>query len=179
MRSAGRWCPDHGRLECTRERSRGRGQCHGPAVKSADACRFHIGKTVAQARAAALSAWAAIPDDDGVTPLAAVAGQLNLSWRRAQLLSDELRKQVEATGEYIVALAELEAAERDRVVRFAAQAHAIGVLDRQVNVARAVGGALVQALDGIFADLELDARQRALVGTVVPARLRALDGGAA
>ena len=31
-----RWCEDHGRWECTGQRSRGRGQCHGPAGRPGD-----------------------------------------------------------------------------------------------------------------------------------------------
>ena len=203
MRPAGdaRWCPDHGRLECVHQRSRGRGQCHGPAIKGTESCRAHIGMTVAEARRVVLTAWAAVPDDQGISPMAAVAGQLNLSWRRAQLLGGELRRQVEAAGggdggglvgyvysasaaadgiypasEAVRALVKLEAEERERCVRFAAAAHAMGLQEHQVSVAREVGGALVQVLTGILDDLELDDRQRALVGTVVPARLRALPG---
>jgi hypothetical protein len=205
MRPAGdaRWCPRHGRLECARQRSRGRGPCHGPAIKGTGACRFHAGTTVAEARRAALTAWAAVPDDRGVTPLAAVAGELGLAWRRARLLGEELRRQVQAaagddddggglvghvysasaaadgiypTGEHVRALAELEAAERERVVKFAATAHTMGVYEHQVAVARELGGALTRVLDGIFDDLSLTPAQRALVPVVVPVRLRALPG---
>jgi hypothetical protein len=180
---AGRWCGEHGRLECTRRRHGG-GTCHGAAVRGGDgACRMHQGKTTARARADALAAWAATPDDDGITPLAAVAGQLGLAWRRAALLGELLDEQVQSQGSDSLAgpLAAAEAAERDRTVRYAAVAHQLGVHEHWVDVARMVGGALNATLDGIFADLELTPAQRARIPLVVPARLRAMrlddDGG--
>jgi hypothetical protein len=203
MRPAGdaRWCPEHGRLECVHQRSRGRGPCHGPAVRDTDGCRAHIGMTVAAARRAAVAAWAAVPDDQGITPMAAVAGQLALSWRRAQLLGEELRRQVEAASggeggglvgyvysastaadgiypasEQIRALVKLEAEERERCVRFAAAAHALGVREHAVNVAQVLAGVFDAVLDGIFDDLQLTEEQRESLPTVVPARLRALPG---
>jgi phage terminase small subunit len=39
----GRWCGQHGRRECTSSRSRGRGECHGPAVLGFPRCRQHLG----------------------------------------------------------------------------------------------------------------------------------------
>jgi hypothetical protein len=45
-----RWCPRHGRLECVHQRSRGHGQCYGPAIKGTASCRFHVGMTVEEAR---------------------------------------------------------------------------------------------------------------------------------
>src|SRR5712691_5248162 len=140
-RTLARWCEQHGRWECTKPRSRGRGQCHAQAIKGTGACPAHAGKTIEQARRDAVNAWAAMPDDQGITPLAAAAGQLNLSWRRAQLLGDELRRQVEAASggnggglvgyvysasaasdgiypasEQVRALVKLEAEERERCV---------------------------------------------------------------
>lgn len=43
----GRYCDEHARWECTRERSRGRGCCHGPAVAGTPACRMHLGSSPA------------------------------------------------------------------------------------------------------------------------------------
>jgi hypothetical protein len=184
MRPAGdaRWCPRHGRLECTRRRSRGRGQCHGPAIKGTASCRFHVGKTVEEARRGALTAWAAVPDDRGITPMAAVSGELGLAWRRARLLGGLLAEQGQGEaaaggGGLLGPLAALEAAERDRVVRYAERAHLMGVQDHWVNMAREAGGKIAQMLDGLFDDLRLTPEQRALLPTVVPARLRALSDG--
>jgi P27 family predicted phage terminase small subunit len=39
----GRWCAEHERYECTRNRSRGRGACHGAAVLGLSACTAHAG----------------------------------------------------------------------------------------------------------------------------------------
>jgi hypothetical protein len=44
MQDQGRWCPEHNRRECVHPRSRGRGTCHGPAVKGNDSCRMHLGR---------------------------------------------------------------------------------------------------------------------------------------
>ena len=194
MGSLARWCGQHGRWECTKPRSRGRGECHGAAIRGTDACRSHVGKTVQAARRDALTAWAARPGDDGICPRDAVAAQLALAWRRAELLGAELGRQVEAaagndvrggSGHGLVGntWGASEAAERDRVVRFAKTAHEMGIADRRTDLARQVGGAVVAVLDGIFDDLGLTPQQRALLPMVVPARLRALpgpdDGGAA
>jgi hypothetical protein len=46
-----RWCEQHQRHECTRQRHHGRGDCHGSAVRGLDACRLHSGLTGVQARA--------------------------------------------------------------------------------------------------------------------------------
>jgi hypothetical protein len=53
MRPGGgaRWCEQHRRLECTRQRHHGRGDCHGSAIRGLDACRLHSGLTGVQARA--------------------------------------------------------------------------------------------------------------------------------
>lgn len=90
----GRWCDRHSRWECTKQRSRGRGQCHGAAIKGTDACVQHSGKSVAQARKDAITAWAAVAGDDGITPRAAVSAHLGLSWRRAQEYGRLLAEQV-------------------------------------------------------------------------------------
>jgi hypothetical protein len=34
-----RWCEQHRRYECTRQRHHGRGDCHGSAIRGLDACR--------------------------------------------------------------------------------------------------------------------------------------------
>lgn len=43
----GRWCADHKRYECTRQRKDGRGCCHGSAVTGSDRCRMHLGTEAA------------------------------------------------------------------------------------------------------------------------------------
>jgi len=43
----GRWCEEHKRYECTRQRKDGRGPCHGSAVTGSDRCRMHLGTEAA------------------------------------------------------------------------------------------------------------------------------------
>jgi hypothetical protein len=50
----GRWCEQHQRYECTRQRKENRGHCHGAAVTGSDRCRMHLGEqaqpVIAEAR---------------------------------------------------------------------------------------------------------------------------------
>src|SRR6187551_2511916 len=84
-----RWCDDHTRLECTKNRSKGRGQCHAPSVKGLDTCRIHSGHsgTVAKAKGEArITAWSAIGRPSGGQQLdsgMAVLGMLQMTWLRA------------------------------------------------------------------------------------------------
>jgi hypothetical protein len=137
---------------------------------------MHAGKTADRARADALAVWVATPDDHGVTPLAAVAGQLGLSWRRAGMLGAALAEASADAGdpEAVAWLAAAEAAERDRVVRFAAVAHQMGLAEYWKRLTRMYGDELVVMIDGILRDLHLDAAQRDRVPEVVPRWLRAL-----
>jgi hypothetical protein len=197
-----RWCSQHGRLECARPAHGGR-TCHGSAVRDTAACRMHLGQAVDVVRRAQLTAWAATPDDDGISPRAAAAGQLGLAWRRAALLGEALRQQAEtdagpgdattgglvgfrysasaaadgvyATGEAPRALVELEAAERDRVVRFAEAASRMGVEAEMTALARAHGDELLAILGAVLVDFGFDPADAA-VRAVVVRRLRALTG---
>src|SRR5262245_44418831 len=38
-----RWCEEHRRLECTKGRTKGRGDCHKLAVRGTDGCDMHSG----------------------------------------------------------------------------------------------------------------------------------------
>jgi len=107
-----RWCEehggvqgqDHGRLECTKTRSRGRGLCHAPAIRGTDACRIHGGVTrkVAKAKGeAVITAWSALGQpasgqnlDSGM----AVLGMLQMTWLRAAAYGELLRRQVATEG---------------------------------------------------------------------------------
>lgn len=58
----GRWCDQHGRGECSGQRSKGRGLCHQPAVRGSVPahCRMHLGGPQARAKAnirAELANW--------------------------------------------------------------------------------------------------------------------------
>jgi hypothetical protein len=206
-----RWCDKHQRWECVHQRVRGRGPCHGQAITGTDACPAHAGKSVERARRDAVSAWAAVPGDDGISPGAAVLGQLGLAWRRAELLGAELERQamsggrdrpgherrgaggtagslvgetfsasaaaggIYATGERVRGLAELEAAERDRVVRFAEVAHRMGIEEARIDLAKEIGHHAVTVLSGVLARLGLDSRDFD-VQTAVYAELRQITG---
>jgi hypothetical protein len=193
---AGRWCPEHGRHECTKAKHGG-GPCHGTPARGLDACRRHLGKSERAAMAAALHAWAAVPGDDSVSPMDAAMGQLGLAFRRARLLGEEVARQIAgadgdghggmgglvgftysasesaggiyATGERIRGLVELEAQERDRVVRFAVACHQMGVADTRNRYIREAGDWLTSRLDDLLARLGVDVRD---VGDVIAAWLR-------
>jgi hypothetical protein len=198
----GRWCDRHHRLECV-HLCKDRSTCHGAAITGTDSCRMHCGKRATEARRDALTAWAAVPGDDGLTPGVAVLAQLGLAWRRAELLGEELRKQVAAangdgtpgglvghryaasaaaggvyaTGEAVRALAELEAEERDRVVRFAQAGHQMGIAEERLWMAQETGSRIAVAVDAILRRLALSDEQWQMVPEVVPDELRQLSDG--
>lgn len=101
-----RWCnlPEHNRLECTKARRQGRGECHGPAIRGTDTCKIHAGfkRDVARARGkATITAWSALgqaADGEGVNSSAAVLGMLQQSWMRAHLYGRLLQDQVVRDG---------------------------------------------------------------------------------
>lgn len=97
-----RWCLEHGRLECTKSRTRrqGGGQCHARAIQGLNACknhsghRVHIAKSKGQAR---ITAWSAIgkpANGEGVDSGMAVLGVLQMTWLRLAAYGELLRQQV-------------------------------------------------------------------------------------
>lgn len=82
-----------------------------------------------------------------------------------------------ATGEAARGLTQLEAAERDRCVRFAKTAHDMGIAEHQIRVAEQQGQLLANVIQRVLGALDLTAEQRALVPDIVPRELRALTGG--
>jgi hypothetical protein len=219
-----RWCdmPGHKRLECAKRRSKGRGDCHAPAIQGTDACRIHAGHTTAVAVAkgqARISAWSAVGmprDGQGIDASAAVLGMLQQSWLRANLYSQLLQLQVtkdgdgDALGEnqfdperpveaggligfrygaagkdgniYAVseearALVGLEAAERDRVVKYAKTAHDMGISERMIGMAERWGDQVVNRLMAILGGLNLTREQEAMVPTLIQAHLGSIELG--
>lgn len=79
-----------------------------------------------------------------------------------------------ASGEAIRGLAQLEAQERDRCVRFAKTAHDMGIAEIQVKIAEQQGAMFAAAINRILDGLGLSAEQRARVPQVVPVVLREL-----
>ncbi len=102
-----KWCDTHGRLECVKNKSRGRGPCHGPAIKGTHTCPVHAGTTRAVAMVkghARINAWSAMgrpAEGEGVDSSAAVLGMLQQSWLRAHLYGQLLQAQAakDGTGE--------------------------------------------------------------------------------
>lgn len=77
-----------------------------------------------------------------------------------------------ASGEAVRALVTLEAAERDRVVRFAKTAHDMGIAEREVKLAESQGQLLASVVRNILGDLELTAEQQELAPGVIQRRFR-------
>jgi hypothetical protein len=214
----GRWCDQHSKQECAKQR-KGGGLCHGAAITGLDACRMHAGQRVevAKAKGEALSAWRAVPGRPGVSPSEAVMAMLHMSWARVHVYAGLLERQVAqaqeldggqglggggdpelgpgaglightrsaspsvgvyVSGEAVRGLAGLEAAERDRCVRFAKAAHDMGIADREIRLAEAQGALLAGAISRILDGLELSPSQRALVPRVVPGVLLEIAGEA-
>jgi hypothetical protein len=96
------WCGEHDRLECVKNKTRGRGRCHAAAVRGTDACTTHCGftKDVARARGSAkITAWSSVGDaTETVDYRMAVLGVLQMTWLRLAAYSDLLRRQVVAEG---------------------------------------------------------------------------------
>lgn len=217
-----RWCATHNRLECTKDRRKGRGQCHQTAVRGTDTCMTHVGhsREVAIVKGEArITAWSALGEpalrlDAGM----AVLAMLHMTWLRCNAYSEMLRQQVEegtrpepgdedhhpeptgaevtasgmvgyqygaagkdgtiyAVSEQIRALVMLEAAERDRVVRFAKVAHDMGISDRITGLAERWGDVVVTRLMLVMDSLDLTPEQEARVPDLIQAHLGQIDLG--
>jgi len=99
---AARWCETHARLECTKNRNRGRGPCHKQAIRGTDACDMHGGykrdvlKAQGEARITAFNPMAEPTKlDAGMTVLA----MLQMTYLRVGMYAELLRQQVAAEGE--------------------------------------------------------------------------------
>jgi hypothetical protein len=188
--SGARWCGDHGRWECARNKQGGL-DCHGSAISGTARCRMHAGKASELAKAqgqANLLAWstAAVADVKPLDPGQTVMNALHVSVLRAQMLGELLRVQVEdedfeglvgrthaagrdgarvETGEQLRGLVRLEAEERDRSVKFAKAAHDMGIAERHIELQQAqaqiVVAAFRAALDAIGSELLPAARDAA------------------
>lgn len=214
-----RWCENHTRLECTKNRSKGRGECHGSAVRGTDACPLHggVSREVARVKGETrISAWSAIgtpANGQGIDSSAAVLGMLQQSWLRANLYGQLLQRQVGIDGtdeaevdagdagskngligyrygaagkdgniyavsEEARALVALEAAERDRVVKYAKTAHDMGISDKMIGLAERWGDQVVNRLMLILAGLALTRDQEAMVPALIRAHLGSIELGA-
>jgi hypothetical protein len=97
-----RWCEAHGRLECTKNRRAGRGECHQAAVRGTDACRNHSGYSLEVTKAqgdARITAWSPMGPTVAVDASSAVLGVLQMTHLRLAAYAELLRRQVVQEGD--------------------------------------------------------------------------------
>jgi len=80
-----------------------------------------------------------------------------------------------ASGEAVRALVTLEAAERDRVVKFAKTAHDMGISDRMIEAAEQWSGVVAMRVANLIDELHLTADQQRLVPGLVERYLGSID----
>jgi hypothetical protein len=97
-----RWCEEHATLECTKNRTKGRGPCHKRAIRGTDACDMHGGykrsvlRAQGEARITAFNPMAEPTKlDAGMTVLA----MLQMTYLRAGMYAELLRQQVATEGD--------------------------------------------------------------------------------
>lgn len=96
-----RWCEQHRRNECTKQRVKGRGECHNIAVSGTAVCLNHGGQSLDVLRARgeankAITAFSALGGVPNIEPGYAVLASLHLSWLRLHLYASLLEQQVGA-----------------------------------------------------------------------------------
>lgn len=212
-----KWCEEHHRLECVKNKSRDRGLCHAVAIRGTDTCRLHSGARLEVAKIkgeARITAWSAMGKPAGGKSIdagMAVLGMLHQSWLRAAAYGEMLRQQVTelgeaagvepdpsktthgligwrygaagkegnifAVGEEIRGLVSLEAAERDRVVRFAKVAHDMGISSRLTSLAERWSDVVITRIMRVMEGLELTPEQEAKVAGLIGEHLGRIDIG--
>lgn len=218
-----RWCEDHNRLECAKQRRKGRGQCHQLAVRGTAACKIHVGMKVDLAVArgeAAITAWSAIGSDAGLVDHKMIVLRiLQMTWLRLNAYGELLRQQVAVHGggqparvydpddpegdgqvevgglighrygaagrngniyaqnEEIRALVALEAAERDRAVKYAETAHKMGISDRLTALAEQWGDVVALRVTLMLSELNLTPEQERMVPELVTRHLSQIEMG--
>lgn len=210
-----RWCEEHGRLECTKNRRAGRGPCHKMATRGTNACDLHSGYSRAVTRAqgeARITAWNAQGQNPNIDAGMAVLGVLQMTWLRLSAYSELLRRQVVIQGdeadqvdlddadfsnasgligyrygaagkdgniyrqtEEVRALVMLEAAERDRVVKYAKTAHDMGISKRLTELAEKWGDVVAVKIATMLDALELSPEQASRVPMLLESHLGAID----
>lgn len=210
---AARYCEEHGRLECTKNRTKGRGECHQAAVRGTDACRNHSGLTKEIHRVqgeARITAWNPHGQTVALDASSAVLAVLQMTYLRLGMYAELLRQQVATEGDtagdlqetdtpsasglighrygmggkdgitYVVAeevraLVSLEAAERDRVVKYAKTAHDMGISDQLVSLAERWGDLVAGRIATMLEALELTDGQAAMVPALLQLHLGSID----
>ena len=208
-----RWCEDHNRLECQKNRTHGRGPCHQAAVRGMPNCRNHGGYSTPVMKAqgeARITAWS--PDGPGATidAGAAVLAVLQMTYLRLGAYAELLRRQVVEDGdtaedlretdtpsasglighrygmggkdgityvqtEEVRALVALEAAERDRVVKYAKTAHDMGISDRLTSIAERWGDIVAGRIATMLDALGLSPEQEAMVPVLLQTHLGSIE----
>ena len=197
----GRWCEDHGRWECVKPRSRGRGTCHGSAVTGHDECRMHLGRkaqpAIAEARAEDAARRAVetygLPRD--ISPTDALLEEVRYSaghvaWLRAKVAEIEAADLVWGVTEEAVKRAtefkgtdetrsaavnmwlDLYFRERKHLLDLTKTAISVGIEERRVRLAEAQGSLMNDVIRRILARLSLTDSQSKLLPVVVPEELR-------
>lgn len=97
-----RWCDEHRRLECRRNRTKGRGICHAPARRGTPDCTKHSGKSLTKLAAegrATITAWNATRGTPSIDAPMTVLATLQMTWLRLAAYSELLRQQIVSDGE--------------------------------------------------------------------------------
>lgn len=203
----GRWCDQHGRYECTKNSKRG-GPCHQVRLPGLNACKNHSGrayqvsKEIGQAQ---ITAWSTGGQPD-INYTEVVLSVLQMTYLRLEVLSRMLREQAIELDEgsqptegligyrygaggkdgkiYVVSeelrgLVQLEAAERDRAVKYAKTAHDMGIDERMTSLAEKWADDVGDALSKIFDGLDLSPDQEKKVPGLVERHLKVIEGGSA
>lgn len=131
----------------------------------------------------------------------AVLNMLQMTWLRTAAYGNLLRQQVEKEGgdldvagligekrgaagqegflyaqsEEIRALVQLEATERDRVVKYAETAHKMGISDRLTSLAERWGDVVAGRISAMLLDLKLTPEQEALAAVAIVKHLSSID----
>lgn len=192
--------PDH--LRCTATARRTGERCQNPRIRGGDVCRTH-GGAAPQVRAAAAARLReqalreaakqiAVPVDTSpdqalLDEVCRSAGMVAYYQARVQELDRDAlvwgRVKEKTGGEDYGTTSEagphvwlkLYAEERDRLVRVCAVALKAGIEERRVRVAEQQGVLLAAVIRRVLDRLDLTEAQAALVSTVVPEELRALE----
>jgi hypothetical protein len=112
------------------------------------------------------------PDREGHDPEGEVQANGLIGYRYGAAGKDG---NIYAVSEEVRALVALEAAERDRVVRFAKTAHDMGISERLTNLAERWGDVVATRITLILAGLELTPEQERKVPELIQAHLSNID----
>lgn len=193
-----------GRGGCTGKSKRTMQLCNAPAVKGTEKCPSHAGKSLAKAKAegavrAEVMAWGL--GDATVDPGEVLLRLVTQSAARAEMYANTIAELVidkhagdlnkaltgdsytatedgesRKTGEYIRAMARLEAEERDRCAAMATKAIAAGLAERQVRIAERQAAQVLIVMRALAARLGHDPHS-AQVTEAIQAELTVLAGG--